>query len=692
MKKFSDFKIGTRLIISFILIVICTGVIGAVGIVNIKKIQTEAQEMYEQNTKSIEALSEVNLEYQKLRISLRDIVFTNDVTKKTEYASTIKELQTNIIKSAEAANGKLTREDEKAQYEKFKSGFTSYQEIITQIVNASLSNDIKKATELIYQGDGLQIATEVKDAIDKTIEINSKAEFEKSIENQATANNSIKIMIIILGVLVIISLILAIVVSRSISAPIKKLTGLSRKLALGDVDFQLDCSSRDEVGELSKAFQSIIENIKEQVKATESIAAGNLHVEIKVNSEKDVLGKKLNEMKNTIINLINETGRLTKAAETGALSTRGETNRFEGAWRDLVQGFNNILDAVIAPVEEAAEVLDEMSKGNFAVKVNGDYRGDHARIKNAMNDTITEIKSYINEISQVLLEMSKGNLNSEITRDYRGEFIDVKNSINSILKAFNETLGEINISAEQVASAAEQVSETSQVLSEASTEQASSVEEITASMEEVGAQTKMNAENANNAKRITSITSDKANKGVEQMKEMLNAMEEINESSANISKIIKVIDEIAFQTNILALNAAVEAARAGQHGKGFAVVAEEVRNLAARSANAAKETTQMIEESIKKADSGKEIANDTSKALNDIVEDINEASGIVAEIAAASNEQSDALEQVSRAIQEVAGVTQSNSATAEESASASEELTAQASLLKNRVARFKLTM
>ncbi|KOA18156.1 methyl-accepting chemotaxis protein IV [Clostridium homopropionicum DSM 5847] len=692
MKRFNDLKIGTRLIISFVLIVIFTGVIGAVGIVNIKKIQSEGQEMYEQNTKTIEALSEINLNYQRLRISLRDIVFTNDVTKKSEYANTIKDLQSKISEDANKANDKLTRDDEKAQYEKFKSNFTSYQEIITQIVNASLSNDIKKATELIYQGNGLQIATDIKDSIDKTIEINSKLALEKSIENQATANNSIKIMIIILGALVVISLVLSIVVSRSISAPIKKLTGFSRKLAIGDVDLQIDISSKDEIGELSKAFQSITYNIKEQVNAADNIAAGDLSANIKVNSEKDVLGKKLNEMKDTISNLINETGRLTNAAELGALDTRGEAGKFTGAWKDLVQGFNNILDAVIEPVEEAAEVLEEISKGNFEIKVKGDYKGDHAKIKNAMNDTITEIKSYINEISTVLLEMSKGNLNLEITRDYRGEFIDVKNSINNILKAFNETLGEINISAEQVASAAEQVSETSQVLSEASTEQASSVEEITASMEEVGAQTKINAEHANNANRITKITSDKANKGVEQMKEMLNAMEKINESSANISKIIKVIDEIAFQTNILALNAAVEAARAGQHGKGFAVVAEEVRNLAARSANAAKETTQMIEESIKKADSGKEIANDTAKALNDIVENINEASGIVAEIAAASNEQSDALEQVSRAIQEVAGVTQGNSATAEESASASEELTAQASLLKNRVARFKLKM
>ena len=227
-------------------------------------------------------------------------------------------------------------------------------------------------------------------------------------------------------------------------------------------------------------------------------------------------------------------------------------------------------------------------------------------------------------------------------------------------------------------------------LSQGATEQASSIEELTASIEQVSTQTKINAENASKANGMAEQAKNYAVTGNEQMKEMLKAMDEINESSNNINKIIKVIDDIAFQTNILALNAAVEAARAGQYGKGFAVVAEEVRTLAGRSANAAKETTALIEDSIKKSEEGTRIARETAEALEKIVDSVESVSKLVSDINNASNEQAVAISQINQGVMQVSQVVQENSATSEESAAASEELSGQADLLYELISRFRL--
>ncbi|WP_373481926.1 methyl-accepting chemotaxis protein [Acetobacterium sp.] len=287
-------------------------------------------------------------------------------------------------------------------------------------------------------------------------------------------------------------------------------------------------------------------------------------------------------------------------------------------------------------------------------------------------------------------EIANGNLDVDVKIDSRDEVGELGLAFVKMTNHINEIMTNIDSAAEQVAAGSKQIADSSMGLSQGATEQASSIEQLTASIEEISSQTRLNADNASEANELAEVTRTNAVQGNNEMKRMLESMEEINESSTNISKIIKVIDEIAFQTNILALNAAVEAARARQHGKGFAVVAEEVRNLAARSADAAKETTRMIEGSIKKVDDGTKIATTTAAALNKIVDDVAKVSGIVGNIASASNEQAIGISQINQGIMQVSEVVQMNSATSEESAAASEELSSQAELLREQAARFVL--
>lgn len=447
--------------------------------------------------------------------------------------------------------------------------------------------------------------------------------------------------------------------------------------------------------EIGESINGVHDQLTRIIEITTNIAAGNLCdldalKEIGQRSANDTLVPSLISMIESIALLVTETQTMTRIAVEGDLTNRGDVTKFQGEYAKVVEGFNQTLDVVIEPINAASATLKELSQGNLHIEMHGDFKGQHGQIKNDMNQTIAFLKEYVEEITHTLEEIGRGNLNQEITTTYLGDFQAIKLALNSITGSLSGTLSDINTAALQVESGSRQISDGGQALAQGATEQASAIQQLTASIDEVAQETKQNAMRANEANQRSIEVRNNAEIGNVRMNNMVTAMVDINSSSQNISKIIKVIDDIAFQTNILALNAAVEAARAGQHGKGFAVVAEEVRTLAARSAEAAKETTGLIEGSIDKVVVGTKIADETAESLTQILSDIEKVTSLVGNIAQASNDQASEIAQITQGIEQVSHVVQTNSATAEESAAASEELSGQAEMLKQMVGSFAL--
>lgn len=438
---------------------------------------------------------------------------------------------------------------------------------------------------------------------------------------------------------------LGLLVTLSITRPLLKMRDASRKIALGDVDQIVDHQARDEVGELADAFRALLGYIKGVAHAAAGIACGDVSVKVTPQSERDVLSKNMAQATATLSTLLVDSSRLIDAARSGDLGQRADLQRYQGAYRDMLGGLNEVLSAVDAPMREASGVLERLANRDLTARAKLGFAGDYARMMESLNRA-------------------------------------TQNLADSLLN--------VSATTAQVAEASGQIATSSQAVAQGATEQASALEETGAALIEMAASTKLNAENAQRASGLAEEARRSTEVGQGAMASMTDAMAQIRRSSEATAAIIKDINEISFQTNLLALNAAVEAARAGDAGRGFAVVAEEVRSLALRSKEAAMKTESLIGSSMTLARRGEEISGEVSSNLAKVTEAVSQVTSIVAQIAGASREQAEGIEQSNRAMAQMDQVTQQAAANSEETSSASESLAAQARDLAALVAGFKL--
>ncbi len=351
-----------------------------------------------------------------------------------------------------------------------------------------------------------------------------------------------------------------------------------------------------------------------------------------------------------------------------------------------------IIRGIKFPIFEIEKAASRMAQGDLDIDISYTSKDELGVLSDQVRELIRKLQMIIDDENKFLAQMASGDFTVDSTceTEYTGGFKPLLISFRAIAEKLNHTILQISESSAQVASGSDQVSSGAQALSQGATEQASSVEELAATINEISEKVKQNAENARQANHMAGVVGSEMQTSNQKMQEMMQAMNNISNCSDEIGKIIKTIEDIAFQTNILALNAAVEAARAGTAGKGFAVVADEVRNLAGKSAEASKNTSVLIENSLRAVENGTLIADETAQSLLQTVKGVEEVANIISQISEASNNQAEAISQITMGIDQISSVVQTNSATAQESAAASEELSSQSQLMKDLVGRFRL--
>ena len=461
----------------------------------------------------------------------------------------------------------------------------------------------------------------------------------------------------------------------------------------GDFSRRVEVKSNDEIGQSADSFNELLVNLEQTIaevnQAVGSIAEGDFsqRVMAEVHGDLEKLKNGVNASADTVATTMSSLGELMDALAQGDFDRR-MSGELKGDFKDFGLRANRAMESIDCALASIQQVMSTVVKGNLDSRVDGELPGRLGEMKQSINSSMDVLSKIFSDTERVLAAVSRGNLNETIVDDFEGIFEKLKDDANRTIAQLTETVTSIKDASSLVRTGANEISQGNLDLSRRTESQAAALEQTSASMEEITSTVKQNADNSKEANELAINTRSQAQAGGEVVNDAIVAMGEINQASNKISNIISVIDEIAFQTNLLALNAAVEAARAGEQGRGFAVVATEVRNLAGRSASAAKEIKELIEDSVTKVEEGSRLVNQSGETLEEIMGSVKKVASIIGDITSASQEQALGIEQINKTIVDMDTTTQQNTAMVEEAAAAAESMSEQSNELSELVEFF----
>jgi methyl-accepting chemotaxis protein len=720
----NNMKIGSRLLASFGLLLLLLIVVAGTGFWGVKTGEHTTVSLLNTEGQLAQHSARVRADILGMRRYEKDVFLNLGATDKVEgyYKKWTDEAAKANERAADLEKIRVTPENAE-KIKLIKDNLKLYQAGFNKVYASIRDGRIKTPAE----GNGA--IGEFKDESHK-MEATAVKLAEDANKNMVESEGVIQkaaqqVVVLILGIslfAILIGVLLSILVTRSIKRPLALGVEAADKLAVGDFNFEFGAISKDETGQLLAAMQTMVQSIK-------ALAA--------------------------------DTMMLSKAAIEGRLATRADATKHQGAYRDVVEGVNGTLDAVIGPLNVAAEYVDRISKGDIPPKITDNYNGDFNEVKLNLNNCIDNVNSLVadanmlagaavqgklatradasrhsgdfrkivvgvngtldavigplNMAAEYVERISKGDMPAQISDEYQGDFNAIKNNLNLLIQAtgaitaaakdvaggnltvqlaersandelmrslssmvatLSEVTNDVKAASDNVTAGSQEMSSSAEQMSQGATEQAAAAEEASAAMEQMSANIRQNADNAMQTEKIAVKSATDAQEGGKAVAQTVHAMKEIAGK-------ISIIEEIARQTNLLALNAAIEAARAGEHGKGFAVVASEVRKLAERSQKAAAEISELSSSSV-------EVAVKAGDMLTRMLPDIQKTAELVQEISAASKEQDSGAEQINKAIQQLDQVIQQNASAAEEMSAMAEELSSQSEQLQDTIGFFKI--